>query len=206
MTDMKTCTKCGETKPLDGFAIARRERSGRAAQCKECKKSYYWKKREDALNYRKRYYAENRDKQTREAAARHARNMADPEFAERRRQKTAKNQAANPHWGWAKSYRWRARQLGLTAIVEQFTKADVSERYGGACFYCGGMFEQIDHFIPVAAGGPHSLENVRPCCARCNTSKRSTPGDQWLAKAHTVSVDGTTHTLAVTARPHCKES
>ena len=32
----KSCTKCGEVKPLEDFAVSSRNKSGRAAECKEC--------------------------------------------------------------------------------------------------------------------------------------------------------------------------
>lgn len=38
--DEKTCTKCGETKPLDEFAGRRGRRSGRDSRCKACKNDY----------------------------------------------------------------------------------------------------------------------------------------------------------------------
>jgi hypothetical protein len=34
---MKTCSKCGETKPLDGFYRDRRARDGLTCQCKACR-------------------------------------------------------------------------------------------------------------------------------------------------------------------------
>lgn len=44
------------------------------------------------------------------------------------------------------------------------------------CFYCGsccaGAFE-IDHFIPLARGGPHEVENLRVACRPCNRRKSS---------------------------------
>lgn len=28
-----------------------------------------------------------------------------------------------------------------------------------------------DHVVPIARGGPHTLDNLRPCCQQCNTEK-----------------------------------
>lgn len=41
MTDTRTCTKCGQVKPLDDFYAAARGKYGRTAQCKECKAAYH---------------------------------------------------------------------------------------------------------------------------------------------------------------------
>ena len=49
---MKTCTKCGETKPLDDFYRDRSRADGRNPRCREC-----------TAEYGRRYYEENRDKE-----------------------------------------------------------------------------------------------------------------------------------------------
>jgi 5-methylcytosine-specific restriction endonuclease McrA len=36
---------------------------------------------------------------------------------------------------------------------------------------CGGLFQAVDHYIPVSRGGAHTLANVRPACNRCNSHK-----------------------------------
>ena len=36
----KACTKCGETKPLEGFSPSNRGSSGRNAHCKACRAAY----------------------------------------------------------------------------------------------------------------------------------------------------------------------
>ena len=62
----KTCTKCGETKPLDDFHRNKTGAGGRRPDCKECvreyKRSYYEENRDKRLEYSRRYYEENRDK------------------------------------------------------------------------------------------------------------------------------------------------
>ncbi|MGK7221523.1 HNH endonuclease [Kocuria flava] len=77
------------------------------------------------------------------------------------------DRAAAPHLAWEASYRQRAHAYGNAAIVESFTRQDLAARYGDACWYCGGPFEELDHNIPVAANGPHTLENCRPACSSC---------------------------------------
>lgn len=43
------------------------------------------------------------------------------------------------------------------------------------CFYCREVFEikrlHVDHFIPLAKGGPHVPDNLRKSCAGCNLAK-----------------------------------
>ncbi|MDV7176013.1 HNH endonuclease [Gordonia amicalis] len=69
------------------------------------------------------------------------------------------------------SYRNRCRTYGLPAVVEPFTREQLVATYGDACYRCGGAFEEIDHVVCVRAGGPHTIENARPCCADCNHAK-----------------------------------
>lgn len=80
--------------------------------------------------------------------------------------------AKYPEKRWVNSYQNRAKARGLKPVVEGFTKQDVIERYGDSCHYCtDGAFEELDHHVPVAAGGHHTLGNVRPSCASCNNEK-----------------------------------
>ena len=70
-------------------------------------------------------------------------------------------------------YYQRSCQLyGLEPVVEQFSRKDVVQRYSDRCAHCtAGDFECLDHFVPVAAGGPHTLDNARPSCRSCNSFK-----------------------------------
>ena len=62
----KTCTKCGETKPLDDFHRNKTGAGGRRPDCKECVREYarryYEENRDKRLEYSRRYHEENRDK------------------------------------------------------------------------------------------------------------------------------------------------
>ena len=62
----KTCTKCGETKPLDDFHRDKTGAGGRKPHCKECvreyKRRYYEENRDKERERNRRYHGENRDK------------------------------------------------------------------------------------------------------------------------------------------------
>lgn len=58
------------------------------------------------------------------------------------------------------------------------TRRAVFARDGGACAYCRGPAETLDHVVPRSRGGPHCWENVVAACARCNHRK----GDRTLAE------------------------
>ena len=64
----------------------------------------------------------------------------------------------------------------LDPFIVSFTREDVVDQYGNACFYCGdGAFEELDHHIAIAAGGTHTLANVRPSCTACATARTTPP-------------------------------
>lgn len=70
---------------------------------------------------------------------------------------------------------------------EKYTEQQVLETYGTNCHLCDGAIDlkanrqcgkpgwelslHIDHLIPIAKGGPDTLNNVRPAHGKCNVSK-----------------------------------
>jgi 5-methylcytosine-specific restriction endonuclease McrA len=82
----------------------------------------------------------------------------------------------------------KARKLKLRCIrVESFDPVEILKRDGWRCHICKvatpsrlrGTYKpnapELDHIIPVAAGGDHSRVNTACICRRCNASKGSTP-------------------------------
>lgn len=83
---VKTCTKCGETKPLEDFGRDKRSRDGRTARCKECINAYTraWHHRDIEQNRaKKRAYLKSRGEVGRAAGRESARRWraANPEKA-----------------------------------------------------------------------------------------------------------------------------
>lgn len=62
----KTCAKCGEEKPLDGFHKDKSKRGGRNSRCKECvseyDRRYREENREEMRERSRRYKHKNREK------------------------------------------------------------------------------------------------------------------------------------------------
>ena len=147
---MKTCTKCGESKPLDEFHRDKARRDGREPRCKTCRRAqaseYY--ARADVKARKSEYYSQNRDA----ILARKA------EYWQ-----------ANPHLRWEYDYRHRARAYGFDPRVVSFTREELIERWGTRCFHCGSEDgTTLDHYpTPISRGGAHSLENCRPSCMNC---------------------------------------
>lgn len=47
---------------------------------------------------------------------------------------------------------------------------------GGLCKYCGTPAEQLDHVLPIVAGGETVVENVVTSCGPCNRRKKQQVG------------------------------
>lgn len=41
------------------------------------------------------------------------------------------------------------------------------------CVYCGAKADTADHIVPRSVGGGNEVENLAPCCKRCNMEKSS---------------------------------
>lgn len=64
---------------------------------------------------------------------------------------------------------------GLQASIRR--RADVWDKSGGLCYYCGKVLHPIrdfhvDHFISQGCGGTDDMENLVASCRACNWQKR----------------------------------
>lgn len=143
---MKTCTACGEVKPLDEY---HRQKAGRRAQCKQCRNRRSAKWRASNPEYMSEWYAANPG---------YMAGYMDGYYA------------ANPHIMWEGNYRGKAKRYGFEPVVESFTRDELITRWGSSCWHCKtGPFEELDHFpVPIVRGGHHTLEGTRPSCRDCN--------------------------------------
>lgn len=152
--NQKRCPRCEEVLAVESFAIDRRAKDGRQSACRSCTKAWRAANRE-YLRARNREYFASRRQERRERSA--AWRRANPE-------RVVQN-------NWEANYRIRALRYGLVPVIEPFTPDELVERWGDACYLCGGEADQIDHVKEVRQGGHHTLENVRPCCGSCNSRK-----------------------------------
>jgi hypothetical protein len=156
--ETKTCTKCGETKPLDEYHKDKSRRSGRRAACKEC-----------CCADRRDYVTRNWDEVHRKDREHQRRYRARPEVKARQSARHAEYRKSRPHVWWEGDYRKRMRGYGFEPRVSSFTREELHERWGTQCFHCGSEDgTTLDHYpTPISRGGEHSLENCRPSCMNC---------------------------------------
>jgi 5-methylcytosine-specific restriction enzyme A len=67
--------------------------------------------------------------------------------------------------GWDRPRNWD-RQDFTAAERRQVLRRD---RF--TCYRCGGKASQVDHVVPQAEGGAHSLSNAAAICPGCHLAK-----------------------------------
>lgn len=175
---MKTCTKCGESKPTSEYTKHKMGKDGLRPRCKACMAV-------ESAAYREA---------NREAIRAHGREMG-PAWREKHRDRisatfkrwSAENKDRRQEWTqeWRANNPWivrfdsiKSRAVKGGALPEHLayvTMQHVKDRlafYDNKCLYCGIVTWGLDHRIPLSRGGPHLPANLVPCCQRCNAKKQ----------------------------------
>jgi 5-methylcytosine-specific restriction endonuclease McrA len=193
--DTKTCTKCGERKPLTEYGKNANSKTGLRSECKACHCAYV----------KARYHA-NLQESRKASRKREARRVAaDPSIREAKRDAKRQDYQNDPAKWIAISRRWalanpeKAREYKrkweknnptkradhvhkrrarlANAESDGYTRTEIYQRDNGACTYCGIALEykpygfEIDHIVPIALGGPDTRANVQLACRSCNRKK-----------------------------------
>lgn len=180
----KTCTKCDETKPLDEFFRKASAKDGRTSDCKACRTAGDRAK-----------YAANPEPKRVAARTYRAENLEVIRGYDRKRgnEHTKRWRAANPERDRATKARWRAanpdavnashaarRAAKLAATVGKVSYQSLRLAFPD-CYLCGLPLSgklAYDHVHPLARGGAHFQQNIRPTHATCNLRK----GDRLLSE------------------------
>ena len=175
---LKTCTKCGEVKTLDGYSKNPQGRFGTKSRCKSCRNSA-WKKR----------YAENKTEYNQRLRDRYAK---DPEYRQRRNEWANNWRKKNPeaYHQYLRDYYVENKQAYIEkSQARRALKAgakvspvDLADLWTGYCALCGEemdydlkypdpLSKSLDHDTPLSLGGSHSKENLQWTHLSCNISK-----------------------------------
>lgn len=176
----RSCSKCGERKPLVEFHKAETAALGHRPDCKACRTALV-----------RDWYEENRERQQRREQRRRIENGEEIRARERLRYERDYEKRRLIHD--VATARRRARIAGVR-FDRGVTKRNLRSQYGDLCFYCAVSmsFERhrkgdpwppnlatLDHVLAIALGGTHTWDNVVLACWLCNCSKRHAPVDEW---------------------------
>lgn len=177
--DGKTCTKCGEHKPLTGFGPDKRRLDGRKSHCRDCcrkaQNRYRAENTEHVREIEKRAMANfrrRRPERLREISLKWARANAERmnEYSRRRRR-------LHPDKKRAETQRYRARRARAKG---SHTAADIRAQLAAqkrTCWWCreplDGNDYHVDHLIPLSKEGSNGPENIVIACPGCNLSKNA---------------------------------
>lgn len=176
--ETKTCLDCGFDKPLDDYGKNSNNKDGKQSRCRACyniKQRKYWNDNREKMN---RLQNDWRKRNPEKRKAQHLR------YNEAHREERV---ATARKWGKENperraqikgSYRARKRSEALHVLPREIRRLKASP-----CAVCGSQGPvDIDHVIPLAKGGRHSIGNLQPLCHSCNCSKSDKFFAEWLYK------------------------
>lgn len=175
---VRTCTRCGITRPLDRFSITPSVKNATATECHECKN----KRRND------RHKELRRTVTPEEAYIRHKEHHPSGTKICRKCRKF------KPIDGFRKDYTRLDCLRRICAECSNQSRAELrkkeyeshwrSHNIPFECYICQGPYEHSDHVIPTKLGGSDDPPNRLPICAYHNGSKNGTLLEDWLATKH----------------------
>jgi hypothetical protein len=151
----KTCRKCAETKSINDFYKAPKNKNadGLRSYCKQCSliSAKQWQKtnRTRCANRERKWRKNNPDKFKKSCIS-----------------------WRNKNKELVCSYTSNRRTKKMRNGIFQIGKNELAKLYSSACVSCGSTQEiTLDHIIPISRGGRHAIGNLQPMCQRCNSSK-----------------------------------
>ena len=205
MDNSKTCTKCRQVKSLADFYRSSRSKSGYDSRCKVCSKEATLlsrsKNSQHYLQYQRQWRNQNREHLNRQARGYYWKKpelyrARSKDWSDANKDKVAERNAVyrllNRDYLVALMKEWRKanpdkamyyNNLRRTRMndngIYEVTAKDLSRLMAQPCFYCGNKAEHVDHVVPIARGGCHSIGNLLPACRQCNQSKGAKFITEW---------------------------
>lgn len=170
--EKKVCTKCEIEKPLTEYNKEKRVKSGLRACCKECNKAnskkYRQENREKIKAQKKKYRQENREKER----TRHKK------WEQENREKVRASSRLSRAKRKARKLKTQVEVITPDLLKEHWIENNIDPE---KCFYCEeGLYEHLEHCVPLSRGGTHTKDNLVPSCASCNLSKGTKTADEFI--------------------------
>jgi 5-methylcytosine-specific restriction endonuclease McrA len=179
---LKACCRCKALLALGRFSKNRSRPDGLAIECKSCvleRVSAYQQR--EGFKEHKQAYDRARVARLKEKLSEQARVRYEKVRAERIAKAKAWVQA-NPEKRQAISQNYKHRRRGQEA--QGITSRELrlwKEAQPKVCHWCGCQCERnfvVDHYVPLAKGGTHTVGNLVIACRPCNARKAARdPGD-----------------------------
>jgi len=203
---VKTCTACGVEKKLVAFNSNYRCKDGHASWCRVCmgvvpltsaavkKRTSRDKKKRDRV--KKRVLKERAvqrqkefgvktctkcgvEKELLEFYMRCSSYMARCKVCEKKQTIAYRQTEAGKAARRRSTRKRRAKECGVT--INSVDETAIYKRCGNKCAYCGSTENlSLDHIVALAAGGPHTQDNLTVACQPCNSSKGTKSVNEWL--------------------------
>lgn len=176
MTEYKACSRCKQILPYEAFDLDKRLKSGRKAQCKNCR-----------VISNSESYARHQEKRKTEARDKYAANptphlLAVHKYQSKDRLLTNQRSSDWRNRNPEKVRQYRRERRARLANNKSFyvSEKEFAKMYSSPCFKCGKKGEiEIEHLIPVTRGGDNSIGNYVALCISCNRSKHNKTWMEW---------------------------
>lgn len=189
--ELKSCSKCGEHKPLGAFHRRRASKDGRSYICKECTKPIRAQQFQATKAHRKeqgrawrianRERARLYDRRWRQANLERARKLS----ARNARAWQRRNPAKVRQIIAVRRARQKQATIGDTAKISAYYEYVATARRL-RCYYCNKITPKrkrhVDHKIALARGGKHCVENLCCSCAPCNMKKHMLSDEEFTGQ------------------------
>lgn len=168
----RICATCAAEDLLINFPIHDSKRGKYRIHCKTC-----WNALERGQRALTREEHNHYQREQRARRPEHQRFLYQRQYLNSRvvrKERSRRWEQKNPLRRAELGMRRRARKLNVA--YEEISYSKILQSYGYNCHICGGMIDphdlEFDHVIPLARGGKHSEENIKPSHRVCNRRKK----------------------------------
>jgi 5-methylcytosine-specific restriction endonuclease McrA len=185
----KICKTCGVDKSDSEYYPHKSTKDRLDQHCKSCKKtaSKLWaeKNKDKRKKISKKYVKNNPEKRSETIRNYYLKNKKEIRI----RIKKSIEKKPEPYAELGRKHANIRRARKLNNGQEAYTESQVLSTYGTNCHICDTPIKlkaprkvgvkgwelglHLDHVVPLAKGGPDSLENVKPAHGKCNLQKNS---------------------------------
>ena len=179
------CEPCYKKKTAEYNAKAYRKNREKRLKAQS---EYYQERREEFLPKKRDYYHNGGGKEKKRKWAEKNRDSINAYS----RNRAKRVRAENPEKARSERRRYYSTPYGKQAIdssrdrrrrnlkeSKKVLDKEIRSLMSSPCVACGDSKVTIDHIVPIAKGGRHSVGNIQPMCRRCNGSKGTKFNFEW---------------------------